>query len=70
MGNLEKRLTDLEAKAASTDHTVKMYLCNAGEDALQARSKAGIPPGYAGKVVCVQFIEPASALKENHHGLD
>jgi len=70
MGNLEKRLTDLEAKAASTDHSVKVYYCNEGEDAAQARANAGIPPGYAGKVVCVQFVEPPSTLKENHHGND
>ena len=70
MANLEKRITDLEAKAASTDHSVKMYYCNDGEDAALARAKAGIQPGYAGKVVCVKFVEPSSALKESPHGND
>ena len=64
MATLEKRITDLEAKAASTDHSVKMYFCDEGEDAAQARAKAGIAPDYAGKVVCVQFIESPNALKE------
>lgn len=68
MGTLEKRITDLEAKVASTDHSVRVFFCNEGEDAAQARAKAGITPDYAGKVVCVQFVEPAP--KENHHGLD
>lgn len=58
MATLEKRITDLEAQAASTDHCVKMYFCNEGEDAAQARAKAGIPLDYAGKVVCVQFVAP------------
>ncbi len=62
MPTLEKRITDLEAKTASTDHKVKMYLCNDGEDATQARAKAGIPPDYAGKVVCVRFVEPPETL--------
>lgn len=70
MGNLEKRLTDLEAKAASTDHSVKMFLCNDGQNKAQARAIAGIPPDYAGKVVCIQFVEPPSTLKEIHHGND
>ncbi len=64
MATLEKRITDLEAKAASTDHSVKMYFCDEGEDAAQARAKADIPLDYAGKVVCVQFIESPNALKE------
>ena len=70
MPTLEKRITDLEAKAASTDHSVKMYLCNDGEDKAQARAKAGIPPDYAGKTICVQFVEPPESLKENHYGND
>lgn len=64
MATLEKRITDLEAKAASTDHSVKVYYCNEGEDAAQARAKAGIPLDYAGKVVCVQFVASPNALKE------
>jgi len=68
MATLEKRITDLEAKAFSTDR-VKMYLCNEGEDAAQARAKAGIPPDFTGKVVCVQFVEPG-ALKEQSIGND
>lgn len=64
MATLEKRITDLEAKAASTDHSVKMYFCDEGEDAAQARAKAGIPLDYAGKVVCVQFVASPNALKE------
>lgn len=64
MATLEKRITDLEAKAASTDHSVKMYFCDEGEDAAQARAKAGITPDYAGKVVCVQFVASPNALKE------
>lgn len=68
MGNLEKGLSDLEAKVASTDHSVKVYYCNDGEDAAPARAKAGIPPGYAGKVVCVQFVESPNTLKEKPNG--
>ena len=64
MATLEKRITDLEAKAASTDHSVKVYYCNEGEDAAQARAKAGIPLGYTGKVICVQFVASPNALKE------
>ena len=64
MATLEKRITDLEAKAASIDHSIKVYYCNEGEDALQARAKAGIPLDYAGKVVCVQFVASPNALKE------
>jgi len=60
--NLEKRIADLEAQAVSTDHSVKMYLCYEGEDAAQARLKAGIAPDYPGKTVCVQFV--SSPLKD------
>lgn len=68
MAALEKRIGDLEAQAANTDHCVKICFCNEGEDAAQARLRAGIPPDYAGKVVCVQFVESPNALKEPHHG--
>lgn len=64
MATIEKRITDLESQAANTDHCVKMYFCNEGEDEAQARLEAGIPLDYAGKVVCVQFIESPNALKE------
>lgn len=64
MATLEKRITDLEAQAASTDHRVMLYFCNEGEDEAQARLDAGIPPDYAGKVICLQFIESPNALKE------
>ena len=64
MGHLKKRISDLEAKAASTDHKVRMYLCDEGEDAAQARLKAGIEPDYKGKTVCVQFVSSPNALKE------
>lgn len=68
MATLEKRIADLEAKTVSTDRA-RLYLCNGGEDKAQARAKAGIPPDYAGKVVCVQFVEPG-ALKEQSNGND
>jgi endonuclease YncB( thermonuclease family) len=61
MANLEKRIADLEAKTVSTAHQVRMYLCNDGEDAAQARIKAGIAPDYKGKTVRVQFV--SSPLK-------
>jgi hypothetical protein len=58
MATLEKRITDLEAKCSSTDHRVRIYLCDEGEDQAQARLKAGIAPDYNGKTVCVQFVSP------------
>lgn len=64
MATLDKRITDLEAQAASTEQSVRLYFCNEGEDAARARLEAGIPLDYAGKVVCVQFIESPNALKE------
>jgi hypothetical protein len=64
MATVEKRIADLEAQAASTDHSVRMYFCHDGEDAAQARLEAGIPLDYAGKVVCVQFVSSPNALKE------
>ena len=67
MATLEKRLVDLEAQAASTDHCVRLFFLTKGEDAERARLEAGIPPDYVGKVVCVQFIESPNALKEPHH---
>lgn len=70
MATLEKRIADLEAQAASTDHSVKMYFCNVGEDEAQARAKADIPQDYAGKVVRVQFVASPNELKELQNGLD
>jgi len=67
VATLEKRISDLEAKTVSTDHSVKMYLCYEGEDAAQARLKAGIAPDYQGKTVCVRFVSP---FQENTHGND
>ena len=64
MATVEKRIADLEAQAASTEHSVRMYFCDEGEDEAQARIKAGIPVDYAGKVVCVQFVSSPNALKE------
>ena len=70
MATLDKRISDLEAHAANTHHSVRMYLCDEGDDAQQARAKAGVPLDYAGKVVRVQFVSSPNALKENHHGHD
>lgn len=64
MATLEQRVTDLEAKCSSTDHHVRIYLCNEGEDPAQARLKAGIAPDNNGRTVCVQFVSPPNALKE------
>nr|WP_326527945.1 hypothetical protein [Rhodoferax sp.] len=64
MATLEKRITDLEAKCASPEDRVRIYLCDEGEDQAQARLKAGIAPDYNGKTVCVQFVSPPNALKE------
>jgi hypothetical protein len=66
MQNLEKRITDLEAKAASTDHRTRVYLCDEGGDVAQARANAGIAPDYQGKTIRVQFVEP-NASKGVHH---
>ncbi|OQW85821.1 MAG: hypothetical protein BWK72_20325 [Rhodoferax ferrireducens] len=68
MATLEKRITDLEAKTASTDQCVRMYLCTEAEDAAQARLKAGIAPDYQGKTVRVQFV--SSPFQENTNGND
>ena len=64
MANLEKRIADLEAKTINTEHRVRIYLCNEGEDAAPARLKAGIAPDYNGRTVCVQFVSSPNALKE------
>lgn len=64
MATLERRLVDLEAQAANADQSVRLFFCNAGEDATHARHKAGIPTDYPGKVVCVQFVESPNAMKE------
>jgi len=66
MPTLERRITDLEAKTASTDQSVMVYLCDMGEDAAQARLKAGIAPDYQGKTVCVRFV--SSPFQENTNG--
>lgn len=63
MATLEKRINDLEARAASNEQRVRMYFCNEGEDAALARLEAGIPLNYAGKVVCVQFVSSPNALR-------
>ena len=68
MATIEKRISNLEAQAANADHCVKMYFCDEGEDEAQARLKAGIPANYAGKVICLQFVESPNAIKEPHHG--
>ena len=70
MATLEKRITDLEAKTINTEHRVRIYLCDEGEDKAQARLKAGIAPDYNGKTVCVQFVSPPNALKESRNGND
>jgi hypothetical protein len=70
MATLEKRVTDLEAKCSDTDHRVRIYLCDEGEDKAQARLMAGIAPDYNGKTVCVQFVSPPNALKESRNGND
>lgn len=68
MATLEKRLDDLEAKAASTEHRVMVYFLNQGDDEAEARLKAGIPLDYAGKTIAVEFVDSPNALKEPHHG--
>jgi hypothetical protein len=68
MAALDRRISDLEAQAASTDYCVRVYFCDEGEDEAQARLKAGIPLDYAGKVICVQFIEPRHLSEELHQG--
>jgi hypothetical protein len=64
MATLEKRITDLEAKCSSPEDRVRIYLCGEGEDAAQARLKAGIAPDYNGRTVCVQFVSSPNVLKE------
>ena len=68
MATLEKRLDDLEAQAASTEHRVRVYYLNEGEDEAQARLKAGIPVDYAGRVMCLVFVDSPNALNEPLHG--
>lgn len=68
MATLEKRITDLEAQAPGNEHRVRMYFCYDGENEAEARLSAGISLNYAGKVVCVKFIESLSALKVLSHG--
>ena len=70
MAALDRRISDLEAQAASTDYCVRVYFCDEGEDEAQARLNAGIPANYPGKVMCVQFVESPNALKAPHHGND
>jgi hypothetical protein len=67
MAALEKRILDLEAQTASTDKSVKVFFCNVGEEPAHARARAGIPLDYAGKVVCVEFVDAPNALKESQH---
>ena len=68
MAALEKRIVDLEAQATSTDKRVKVFFCNEGESQAHARARAGIPLEYAGKVVCVEFVEAPTAVKEQQRG--
>ena len=68
MATIEKRLDDLEAQAASASHCVRVYFINQGDDAAEARLKAGIPLDYAGKLVCVEFVESRHPSDEGHHG--
>jgi hypothetical protein len=68
--NLEKRITDLETKAASTDHRVRLYFRDEEEDDEQARLNAGIPPDYKGSTICAVFVSSPNALKEQPNGND
>ncbi len=68
MATLEKRLDDLEAKAASTEHRVRVYYLNEGENDAEARLKAGIPVDYVGRVMCLVFVDSPNALKETPYG--
>ena len=68
MAALDKRISDLEAQAASIDHCVKLFFLNEGEDEAQARLKAGIPADYAGRVMCLVFVDSPNALREQLHG--
>ena len=68
MAALDRRISDLEAQAASTEHRVRVYFCDEGDDEAQKRLDAGIPANYPGKVICVQFVESPNALKGPHHG--
>jgi len=70
MQSLEKRVADLEAKCASIDHRIRMYFCGEGEDAAQARLKAGIAPDYNGRTICVQFLSSPNASKEQPNDND
>ena len=63
MAALEKRIVDLEAQATNTDKRAKVFFCTEGENQARARARAGIPPDYAGKVVCVEFVEAPNAVK-------
>ena len=67
MAALEKRILYLEAQTASTDKCVKVFFCNDGEEQAHARSRAGITPDFAGKVVCVEFVGAHNAVKESQH---
>jgi len=57
MATIERRITDLEAKTACVEENVKVVFCEDGQTAAQARRAAGVPKGYRGKVICVQFVE-------------
>ncbi len=63
MAALEKRIVDLEAQTASTDKRVKVFFCNEGEEQAHARARAGMAPDYAGKVVCVEFVQAPNGVK-------
>jgi hypothetical protein len=68
MAVLEKRIADLEAQAANSVHCVRVYFINQGDDAAEARLKAGIPLDYAGKLVCVEFVESRHPSDEGQYG--
>jgi len=65
MATLEKRVSDLEAKVAGKEESLKLVFCKEGQTNAQARLEAGISADYQGRVICVQFVE---ANKGDGHG--
>jgi len=65
MPTLEKRVSDLEAKVAGKEESLKLLFCQEGQSVEQARLEAGIHADYRGRVICVQFVE---ANKGDGHG--
>lgn len=67
MATLEKRVIDLEVKTLTDTYTgPKLYFFNDGEDAKEARLKAGIPADYKGKVIGIRFVESPHVNGEWH----